>query len=179
MGARSESQRVRYCSASGTASILAAVGERELVHPDSARTLGWSLSAGAFFGAVAFAFVVLLDVASASFVAELDFVLSATGAAVLSGGVLWWRAVERHGECTRKRGAMVGAVVGFVGPTLAFALNPSVYGSNPNVALDVFAGVVAAGILGLSGHLATYGLPVVLGAVAGWSLAGWVAALKT
>jgi len=81
-------------------------------------------------------------------------------------------------ECTRRRGATVGAVVGFVGPTLAFALNPSVYGPNPNVALDVVGGIVAAGILGLSGHLSTYGLPVILGAVAGWSLAGWVAALK-
>lgn|GEM_PF-1580167 len=145
---------------------------------ESARTLGSSLSAGAFFGSIAFAFVVVLDAASTAFVAELDFVLSATAAAVLAGGVLWWRAVERHGECTRRRGATVGAVVGFVGPTLAFALNPSVYGSNPNVALDVVGGIVAAGILGLSGHLSTYGLPVILGAVAGWSLAGWVAALK-
>ena len=145
---------------------------------ESARTLGSSLSAGAFFGSIAFAFVVVLDAASTAFVAELDFVLSATAAAVLAGGVLWWRAVERHGECTRRRGATVGAVVGFVGPTLAFALNPSVYGPNPNVALDVVGGIVAAGILGLSGHLSTYGLPVILGAVAGWSLAGWVAALK-
>jgi len=148
------------------------------VQAESARTLGSSLSAGAFFGSIAFAFVVVLDAASTAFVAELDFVLSATAAAVLAGGVLWWRAVERHGECTRRRGATVGAVVGFVGPTLAFALNPSVYGSNPNVALDVVGGIVAAGILGLSGHLSTYGLPVILGAVAGWSLAGWVAALK-
>jgi hypothetical protein len=154
------------------------VGERGVVQAESARTLGSSLSAGAFFGSIAFAFVVVLDAASTAFVAELDFVLSATAAAVLAGGVLWWRAVERHGECTRRRGATVGAVVGFVGPTLAFALNPSVYGSNPNVALDVVGGIVAAGILGLSGHLSTYGLPVILGAVAGWSLAGWVAALK-
>ena len=154
------------------------MGERGVVQAESARTLGSSLSAGAFFGSIAFAFVVVLDAASTAFVAELDFVLSATAAAVLAGGVLWWRAVERHGECTRRRGATVGAVVGFVGPTLAFALNPSVYGSNPNVALDVVGGIVAAGILGLSGHLSTYGLPVILGAVAGWSLAGWVAALK-
>lgn len=145
---------------------------------ETARTLGWALSAGAFFGAVAFALVLVLDLANGSFVADLEFVVSSTLAAVLAGSVLWWRAVERHGECTRRRGAAVGGVVGFVGPTLAFALNPSLYDWNSGIVIEVVGTVVGAGLLGFQGHLSTYGLLLVLGAITGWSFAGYAGAVR-
>lgn len=147
------------------------------VNDAQARTLGWSVVAGAFYAFVAFGFVLTLDAVSTTFAPELDFVLSATAAAGLASGVLWWRAVERPGVRTRRRSAAVGATVGFASPVLAFALNPSVYGSNPNVAVDLLGGVLAAGVLGAQAHLSTFGLPVFLGALVGWSLAGWVAAV--
>lgn len=147
------------------------------MRPETLRTVGWSTTAGAAFGLVGFAFVLLLDLVNPTFSADLDFVLSATVGVVLAGTVLWWRVVERPQIRTRRRAAAVGATVGFVAPTLAFALNPSVYGDNPNLAVDLLGGVIAAGILGGKGLLGTYGLPVFLGALTGWSLAGWVQAL--
>lgn len=143
-----------------------------------ARTLGWSLAAGAFFAFVAFGFVLGADALSTAFAPAFDFVLSATAATGLAGATLWWRAAEVPGVRTRRRGAAVGAAVGFVAPVLAFALNPSVYGSTANVLLDVVGALVAAGVLGVGALLSTYGLPVVLGAAVGWSLAGWVALLE-
>lgn len=143
-----------------------------------ARTLGWSLAAGAFFAFVAFGFVLGADALSTAFAPAFDFVLSATAATGLAGATLWWRAAEVPGVRTRRRGAAVGAAVGFVAPVLAFALNPSVYGSTPNLAVDLLGGVLAAGVLGAQAHLSTFGGPVVLGALAGWSLAGWVAAVE-
>lgn len=143
-----------------------------------ARSLGWSLAAGAFHAFVAFGVVLASDAASTGFAPDLDFVLSATAATALASGGLWWGAVERPGVRTRRRSAAVGATVGVLAPILAFALNPSVYGSDPNPAVDVLAGLLAAGVLGAQAHLTTYGLPVFLGALVGWSLAGWVAAVE-
>lgn len=144
---------------------------------ETQQTIGWAATAGAAFGAVAFAIVLVLDLVNPTFTPDLDYVLSATIGAFLAGGVLWWRVIERPGILTRHRAAAVGATVGFVGPTLSFALNPSVYGDNPNVLVDVLGGIIAAGILGLQGLVGTYGLPIALGALTGWSLAGWIRAL--
>jgi hypothetical protein len=148
------------------------------VQPAAKRTLGWSLTAGAGFGAVAFALVVLFDLANPTFAPDADFVVSSAWAGLLAGSILWWRAVERPGVLTRTRAVKVGATVGFVGPTLAFAFNPSVYGDNPNVAVDVLGALVAAGVLGLEGLLHSYLIPVVLGAVTGWSIVGWFSAYR-
>jgi len=147
------------------------------VNESQARTVGWSVAAGAFLAFVAFGFVLAADALSTAFAPALDFVLSATAATALAGATLWWRAAEVPGVRTRRRGAAVGAVVGVLAPVLAFALNPSVYGSDPNPALDVLGGVLAAGVLGAQAHLSTYGLAVAIAALAGWSLAGWVAAV--
>lgn len=132
------------------------------------------MTAGAAFGALGFALVVVLDLLNPTFSPDVEFVLSATAGAFLPGAILWWRVVERPGNRTRSRAAAIGAAVGLIAPTLAFALNPSVYGDNPNVVVDVVGGVIAAGILGARALLGTYGLPIGLGALTGWSFAGWV-----
>jgi len=145
------------------------------VNEATADELGWSLAMGACYGVVGFATVLALDAATAAFAAPLDFVLSATVGVVLAATVLWWRAAERPGVRTRRRSAAVGAVVGLVSPTLAFALNPVVYGSAAGLPLRIASGVVAAAVLGLNGLLSTFGLTIVLGALTGWSTAGWIA----
>lgn len=169
---------VRYDPPSRTTSVLSTRAESRVVKAAAKRTLGWSLTAGAGFGAAAFALVVLFDLANPTFAPDADFVVTSTGAGLLAGSVLWWRAVERPGVLTRERAAAVGATVGFVGPTLTFAFNPSVYGDNPNVAVDVLGALVAAGVLGLQGLLHSYLLPVFLGAATGWSIAGWFRAFR-
>ena len=147
------------------------------MNEDDERTVGVSVAVGASYAAVAVALVLVVDLSNPTFAPGLDFVLSAGIGTLLAGGVLWWRGAERPGVRTRRRSAAVGASVGVVAPTLAFALNPSVYGSTPNLLLDVLGAVVAAGVLGLQAHLSTFGLPVVLGALTGWSLAGWLSVL--
>ncbi len=142
------------------------------------RATGVSAAVGASYAIVAVAFLFVLDLSNPSFAPGLDFVLSTALGAFLAGSACWWRAAERPGVRTRRRSAAVGATVGFVAPTLAFALNPSVYGSTPNLLLDVVGAVVAAGLLGLQAHVSTFGLPVLFGAAVGWSLAGWLALVE-
>ena len=143
------------------------------------RTVGWSVVVGASYAVVAVGIVFVVDLLNPTFAPGLDFVLSAAAGTLLAGSACWWRGAERVGVRTRRRSAVVGATVGFVSPTLAFALNPSVYGSSPNPLVDVVAGIVAAGILGLQAHLSTFAAPVVLGALTGWSLSGWLALVRT
>ncbi|NHN40291.1 hypothetical protein G9C85_01400 [Halorubellus sp. JP-L1] len=148
------------------------------MHEDTAHELGWSLAIGAWYAVVGFASVLAVGALSTAFVAPLDFVLSATAGVLLAATVLWWRGAERPGVRTRRRSAAVGAVVGLVSPTLAFALNPVVYGSSAGFLVRLASGVVAAGVLGLNALLATFGLTVVLGALTGWSTAGWISLLR-
>jgi hypothetical protein len=103
---------------------------------------------------------------------------SSVVAAFVAGSILWWRALERPGALTRERAAGVGAAVGFVSPTVTWLFNPDVYGDNPNVLVDVIGAIVAAGVLGGRALIHTFGLPIVLGAVTGWSLAGWFLAFR-
>ena len=145
----------------------------------TSRTLGWSVAVGASYAVVAVALVLVVDLLNPTFAPELDFVLSAAAGALLAGTGCWWRGVERVAVTTRRRSAAAGAVVGFVSPALAFALNPSLYGSSSNRLVEVVAGVVAAGILGLQAQISTFAAPVALGALAGWSLGGWVALLRS
>lgn len=145
----------------------------------TSRTLGWSVAVGASYAIVAVGLVFVVDLLNPTFAPELDFVLSAAGGTLLAGSVCWWRGAERVGVATRRRSAAVGATVGFVSPTLAFALNPSVYGSSSNALVDVAGAIVAAGILGLQAHLSTFAAPVAVGALTGWSLSGWLALLRT
>lgn len=152
-------------------------GNATSVNEVDGRTVGVSVAVGASYAVVAVAFVLAVDLSNPTFAPGVDFVLSTAVGTLLAGSVLWWRAAERPAVATRRRSAAVGAAVGFVAPTLAFAFNPSVYGSTPNLLLDVLGAVVAAGVLGLQAHLSTFGLPVVLGALTGWSLAGWLAFL--
>jgi hypothetical protein len=147
------------------------------VNDDTANALGLSLVVGACYGVVAFGIVLVLDLLNPTFAPGGDFVASATGGAVVAGALLWWRGAERPGVRTRNRSTLVGAVVGVLGPTLAFALNPSVYGSSPNV-VDLLGGVIAAGVLGATGVASTYGAPVLVGALVGWSLGGWIGFLS-
>jgi O-antigen/teichoic acid export membrane protein len=134
---------------------------------------------GASYAVVAVALVLVVDLLNPTFAPELDFVLSAAAGALLAGSACWWRGAERAAVTTRRRSAAVGAVVGFVSPTLAFALNPSLYGSSSNLLVEVVGGVVAAGILGLQAQVSTFAAPVAVGALAGWSLGGWLALLRT
>lgn len=143
------------------------------------RTVGWSVAVGGSYAVVAVGLVFVVDLLNPTFAPGLDFVLSAAAGTLLAGSVCWWRGAERVAVRTRRRSAAVGATVGFVAPTLAFALNPSVYGSSSNALVDVVGAIVAAGILGLQAHLSTFAAPVALGAVTGWSLSGWVAALRS
>jgi len=148
------------------------------VNEATTRTVGWSVAVGASYAVVAVGLVFVVDLLNPTFAPGLDFVLSAAVGALLAGSVCWWRGAERVGVRTRRRSAVVGATVGFVSPTLAFALNPSVYGS-PSALVDVVGAIVAAGILGLQAHLSTFAAPVVLGALTGWSLSGWLALVRT
>lgn len=145
----------------------------------TSRTAGWSVAVGASYAVVAVGLVFLVDLLNPTFAPGLDFVASAAAGALLAGSVCWWRGAERVGVRTRRRSAVVGATVGFVAPALAFALNPSVYGSSSNALADVVGAIVAAGILGLQAHLSTFAAPVAVGALAGWSLSGWLALLRT
>ncbi len=147
------------------------------MNEDDERTVGLSVVVGASYAVVAVALVLVVDLSNPTFAPGLDFVLSAAAGTLTAGSVLWWRAAERPRVRTRRRSAAVGASVGLLAPTLAFAFNPSVYGSTPNLLLDVLGAVVAAGVLGLQAHLSTFGLPVVVGALTGWSLAGWLSFL--
>jgi hypothetical protein len=149
------------------------------VNEATTRTAGWSVAVGVSYTIVAVGFVFVLDLLSPTFAPGLDFVLSAAAGTLLAGSGCWWRAAERIGVRTRRRSAAVGAVVGFVSPTVAFALNPSVYGSSSNAVVDVVGAIVAAGILGLQAHLSTFAAPVALGALTGWSLSGWLAFART
>lgn len=144
---------------------------------DDWRTVGVSVAVGASYAVVAVALVLVVDLSNPTFAPGLDFVLSAGVGTLLAGSALWWRGAERPGVRTRRRSATIGAGVGFVAPTLAFAFNPSVYGSTPNVLADVLGAVIAAGVLGLQAHVSTFGLAVALGALTGWSLAGWLSVL--
>jgi hypothetical protein len=147
------------------------------VNETTSRTLGWSVAVGASYATVGVGLVFVVDLLNPTFAPELDFVLSAAAGTLLAGSVCWWRGAERVGVRTRRRSAVVGATVGFVSPTLAFALNPSVYGSSPNALVEVVGAVVAASILGLQAQLSTFGVPVALGALTGWSLGGWLGLL--
>ncbi|MFC6953702.1 hypothetical protein [Halorubellus litoreus] len=141
------------------------------------RTVGVSVAVGASYAVVAVAFVLTVDLSNPTFAPGVDFLLSTAVGTLLAGSVLWWRGAERPAVRTRRRSAAVGATVGFVAPTLAFAFNPSVYGSTPNLLLDLVGAVLAAGVLGLQAQLSTFGLPVFVGALTGWSLAGWLSFL--
>lgn len=145
----------------------------------TSRTLGWSVAVGASYAIVGVGLVFVVDLLNPTFAPDLDFVLSAAVGTLLAGSACWWRGAERVAVTTRRRSAAVGATTGFVSPTLAFALNPSVYGSSSNVLLDVVGAVVAASILGLQAHISTFAAPVAVGAFTGWSLSGWLALLRT
>lgn len=148
------------------------------MNEDDERYFGVPVAVGAAYAVIAVAVVFVVDLSNPTFAPGLDFVLSAAGGAFLAGTACWWLAAERPGVRTRRRSALVGALVGVVAPTLAFALTPSVYGSTPNVLVDVLGALVAAGVLGLQAQVSTFGLPVAVGALAGWSLAGWLALLE-
>lgn len=140
------------------------------------RAVARSVVVGASYAAVGVALVLLVDLANPTFAPGLDFVLSAAAGTLLAGSVGWWRGAEPGDVRTRRRSAAVGATVGVVSPMLAFAFSPSVYGPSPT-AIDVVGAVVAAGLLGLQAQFSTFGVPVALGALTGWSLSGWLAFL--